>query len=313
MKKFITRFLIFILIFAALLSAIIGGTFYVMSQASFKLPTDKHVLVLGASRSGCAIDDATYTSTVNVSQGAESYLYSYCKLRKFLEENSHIDTVLLSFQYASLLKATDEGLFSESYLSKISHHLALLGKDEVSIFWKGRREIFVKALLQLLINNNYRLVIKFIQNENLSYQDLDIGRFEWTYGNHLQKDIAIHPTINEVQIDATFSDLQKNYLLKIIDLCNTKEVTLVLINVPVYKPDLYDYPSSKLNDYRKQYLNEAVYLDYSELSFPDSCYRDVDHLNIWGARMFSEYLKLNLANDVEKYKNSGWLYAVKCL
>jgi hypothetical protein len=294
---------VFILIFVVLLFAVVGGTFYVMSQASFKLSPHKHILVLGASRSGWAIDDAIYTSAENVSQGSESNLYAYCKLRKFLEENSHIDTVILSVQYASQLKTADRFLFDEEYLSKISHHLTLLKKDEVDIFLKERKELMVKAILQLLINNNYRCVFKFILNKDISYRDLDIGGYVWTSDNHLQKDIASHQLISEVETEDTISELQKDYLLKMSDLCALKNITFILISVPTYKPELYDYPSSRLVDYCNHWLNGVTYLDYSARSLPDSCYRDVYHLNAMGAQIFSEYLKENFANDVRKYES----------
>jgi hypothetical protein len=72
---------------------------------------------------------------------------------------------------------------------------------------------------------------------------------------------------------------------------------LILINTPVYKPEIYE-SIDKLNDFYDTYLSGVKYLDYSAFPLPDSCYGDIGHLNYKGAQIFSKYLQENLNVDV---------------
>lgn len=104
----------------------------------------------------------------------------------------------------------------------------------------------------------------------------------------------------KINVDVAISTIQRGYLLKIVDRCSAENVTLVLINIPTYKPAIYDYPVEKLDDYYHTYLQGTKFADYSFYSLPDSCYRDISHLNTQGAKMFTAYLQENLSKDLAK-------------
>jgi hypothetical protein len=301
MKSFIYKLIAASAIFFVALIAVVGGTLYIVSKASFKLHPDKHILLLGASRGACGFDDELYSSVEVVAEGAEMAVYSYCKARKFLEANSHIDTIFLSFQYGSFTQQTDDVLFSETYLSKISHYLTLMQKDEYKLFYNKQRELLLKAILQSFIHNNYHCVAKYLQH-NLTYRDMQIGRREKSDYSNLQKEIEMinqHGSDDYTISDPPLSEIQISYLNKINALCKERNVALVLISIPMYKPEIYDFPKEKLHSLYNNYFEEIPFADYSFLSFPDSCYRDIGHLNNNGARLFTEYLLQNLNKDIK--------------
>ncbi|MDR2414458.1 MAG: hypothetical protein LBD64_05695, partial [Odoribacteraceae bacterium] len=97
--------------------------------------------------------------------------------------------------------------------------------------------------------------------------------------------------------DTTISLLQKEYLLKIVDLCRSRNVELILINTPTYKPEKYGN-LDKLRAYYNTYLPGVKYMDYSAFPLPDSCYGDISHLNYKGAEVFSKYLQENFTRDL---------------
>jgi hypothetical protein len=266
------------------------------SKASFKLPPDKHIIVIGDSHTECAIDDGIFLNSVNISQSASAYLYSYCKLKKFLSENAHIDTVLLSFHYAVLTDSVDRWIFEPKYMvSRIPCHLTLLGKEDIVIFANiDRIVLFIKSVF----NPSFGFFLKFIiKTGDTSYEDLNIGSYLKLDRNRLEKDVALREESMEEE-KANISLYQSEYLLKIVDLCKFKNVELILINTPVYKPEIYGNVN-KLNDFYDTYLSGIKYLDYSAFPLPDSCYGDIGHLNHKGAKIFSTYLQENFNADVK--------------
>jgi hypothetical protein len=152
---------------------------------------------------------------------------------------------------------------------------------------------FVKAVLR----PPYGLAFKFvIKKGRISYKDLDIGSHVGIKWSKLQEDVA--RLNNKQTVEKTdISFYQKEYLLKIINLCKSENVELVLINPPAYKPEIYGN-INKLNDYYNTYLHGVKYLDYSAFPLSDSCYGDIGHLNCKGAEIFSKYLQENFNADV---------------
>ncbi|MDR1594034.1 MAG: hypothetical protein LBS43_06055 [Prevotellaceae bacterium] len=284
MKKFISRIRAFTIILTIVVVSFTGGIYFIQSKASFKLPPDKHILIIGDSHTQVTIDDKIYRHAVNVSQGGTAYLYSYCKLEKFLNENKHIDTVFLSFHYGALIFHVDNILGENSMVVRIPLHLTLLNKDEIAIF-ANRKMI----LLNSVFHSPYALALKFImKGGRISYEDLGIGGHVKIKWNKLQEDIALQQ--NKQTEEENISFYQKEYLLKIADLCKSRNVKLILINPPTYKPEIYGN-IDKLNNFHNTYLPEVTFWDCSTLPLPDDCYGDIGHLNYKGAEIFSKYLQ----------------------
>jgi hypothetical protein len=291
MKKFITKFLVFAFIATITVVISFGGMYYIQSQASFKLPPNKNILIVGDSHNEDAINDDIFSRAVNVAQGGTAYLYSYCKIRKFLNENKHIDTILLSFHSVSLIG--DGGIFREENMAdRIPCYLTLFDKDDISVFLHKKR-----TLISAVFNLPYKLAFKFIiRKGSISYKDLGIGEYYKLDRYKLQEDIARNknkPTTQETDIVS----YQKEYLLKTVDLCKSKNVELILINPPTYKPKIYG-KIDKVNDYYTTYFSGIKYLDYSAFPLADSCYADIGHLNYKGAEIFSKYLQENFNRDI---------------
>jgi hypothetical protein len=266
----------------------LGGTIFVRSKVSFKLPDEKNILVLGDSYTECAVDDNILTRAANVSQSGTAYIYSYCKLKKFLEENPHIDTVLLSFHYDVLTEIIDNlWIFGKSVLSdRLSKYLLFLGNEEFAVY--GNKKNLIASVLQMPVYS-MGSIVKFLMQGSLSYKDAGMGCYLNLDRNKLEKAIANDKT-NERDRRDRISSIQKNYLLKIAELCKSKGIRLILISTPTYNAEQYG-STDKLWNYYNNYLSDVQFIDYSKFSLPDSCYADIGHLNRHGARIFSQYLE----------------------
>jgi hypothetical protein len=139
------------------------------------------------------------------------------------------------------------------------------------------------------------MITKFITNGNVSYTDIEAGRYWKLSRDKLQEDIA--RSDEHVITRIGFSPYPRKYLLKIADLCKSKDVTLILINVPIYKPEIYGN-TDDVDAFFNTYLQGTIYADYSAFSLPDSCRGDIGHLNYKGAELFSQYLQEHLSTDV---------------
>ena len=293
MKKFIVRVAVFAGLAVIVTTGVAAGVYFIQSTASFKLPAGKRVLAVGDSHVECAVDDGIFSSAVNVAQSANSYLYSYLVIRRFLQENAHLDTVLLSFHDAVSRAGIDKRwIFDErSMIYKIPLHFSLMDRDDLAVFSRDKVQL-VKAVLSL----PYRIMPGFATRRgHFSYRDLNIGSYQKLDRDKLQEHIARGG--EEGGRDTTISLYQKEYLLKIVELCRSRGVELILVNTPVYKPEVYGN-LDRLTDYYNRYLPGVKYMDYSGFPLDDSCRGDIEHLNYKGARVFSRYLREHLAGDV---------------
>jgi len=301
MKKFIIHVACFFIITIAVIVALVGGTIYILSQASFKIDPSKNILIMGESLTQFGINDTIFERGINLSQNGTAYMYTYCKLKKVLENNPHIDTVLLSFKYGLLERERGERwIMQEDILvSKMAYYISLLGKDEFLVY--NDKKILLQAILKVPIRNVY-LIIKYFRRgqSNLTYKDLNIGGYLKSNKQEVQRDLKEREQLMDMEYPCEEeSPLQKEYLLKIINYCRKHNVKLILISMPTYKPEFYG-GIDKTYEYHSKHLNEIQLLDYSNFIMPDeSYYRDVLHLNYKGAEVFSNYLQENLVNDLK--------------
>jgi hypothetical protein len=135
MKKFLFNILIFFTLNLIILIFALSSVYFITSSSSFKISEEKNIIVVGDSHTECAIDDSIFSYSINISQSGTAYLYSYVKLRKFLNENPHVDTVLISFHSGSIKRFTDELILGDKYiLYLIPNYFSLLQTEELFLF-----------------------------------------------------------------------------------------------------------------------------------------------------------------------------------
>lgn len=293
MKKFLLGVLKFFAVSAAIVTLAIATVLFIASRASFKIPKDRHILIIGDSHTERAIDDAIFSEAVNVSQGAAAYLYSYAKLRKFIEENQHIDTVLVSFHGGAIPKVRDELIIGDEFIfSKVPIYLFLLRTDELLVFIN--KPVFYSSIIRTPMGC-LRTILNFLIKHTATYKDFNIGGYSRLDRDKLERDIElkeIESAENNGAAENEYSAYQLEYLLKIKDLCEKEGVRLILFNSPTYQPEKYgNLPA--LADYYNTYFAGTDYLDYSGFPLPDYGYGDIGHLNYKGAELFSRYLEDN--------------------
>jgi hypothetical protein len=290
MKKLIYKLCLFSAIVAVVILTPVMTTIAVMRQASFKVAKNKNILVMGASHTAYAIDDSIFTRSINLSQCGTAYLYSYLKIKKVLENNPQIDTVLLSFGYSAVIYGAQRLQKEEAFKAQVPTYISLLEKDDFRAY--KDKDALLQSIFAVPIQKGGVVLYYFQKGKALfSYKDLKIGGYLKSDRQKLQADIDMQQYENMTTELPQESAAEKDYLLKIVNLCKEHRVKLILIHSPTYQPDVYGH-LDKLEAYRQKYLKDVAYVDYSGFKFPsDSCYGDIRHLNYKGAAIFSQYLQ----------------------
>jgi hypothetical protein len=303
------KFLYNIFLLGLLFSVLISVTFMICYKMSSKkidwtLETSKTVLITGDSYPECALDDSIMTETVNLSSSADTYVYSYVKIRKFIIHNPQIRTVVLGFSYHNLL-SSDDSFFKNTSpgISKFVKYFYLMDPNEIRALLRANCNIIIKGL-----GSCYRQAVFFALTsfKGSSYKKLSLGGYRRLSVNKVKEILSgtkkTEPGI-PVQIDS--SQVQIRYLNKVVQLCKEKNIRLILLNVPIHREFQKTLKNEKafFDQFCRQNQILDYLWDYADYSLPDSCYSDPEHLNYHGAENFSLMIRKELGKLDGNEKN----------
>lgn len=287
MKQFLKNIFVFTSI--PLICLLIGllMIFYISKTIEYKFNENIKEIYIGDSHIQCAVNDSLLINSRNVSTSSESFYFSYYKLKKLIEENQNIEKVYLGASYHSLSNYYDDfisGEYSPSVAPKYFYILPINEQFKL-IRWNVKNiPTFIKGVLSI----SYRYLFKDVT--------FDYGG----YSNSFTNSMAMKPSMEKrlhfqyytgKELN-NFSEINLTYLTKIIVLCKTSKIDLVLLNTP-----LHPYFKSKVPIIYINKFNEIVntqnlnVIDFNALTFSDSCFiPDGDHLSAKGAYQLTKEL-----------------------
>ncbi len=282
MKLFIKKiYFLFLLIIGILTLVTVVNKLILKEVDPFVLDSNVNVLILGDSHTKFAFNDKILSNTKNFSNSADSYFYSFQKLKQIVKYNSQIDTVLMSFSKHNLDKDIEtRWLFNSSHLRhRLKLYFPLLNMDDMMFLFENKP----MDLLSGFFNQIYFPI--YVQDGEERF-----GGYEKNYENVLKSQIEKFKK-GESFNDSVFveADSEIKYLNKIISFCNSKKIHLILISTPLHKV-LHDQEKDICGVYKK-YFSDIPYLNYSSFEMGDSCFTDLVHLNTCGAASFSKKIK----------------------
>lgn len=278
MRKFIFKILLFCCI---TLSAIVLFYAYLFLKKKDEIYIPKKNIIIGDSNTRWSINDKKLASYSNYSVGGETYLFAYTKL-KILDNNNKIDTLMLSFSPHNIINNMwwndDEdqpilgrmpAFYSDFSLEDHLAMLKLIPKNYIkSLFKIGGEQIkdMIKPKDKML---RFGFYMPTKQNE-----------FEFRREFYKYKKPEI-------------SNIETEYLQKIIDECQEKKIYLILIETPknYLRNDYKNYEHKEFYDYYTAHLKNIDFLDFSKLELPQKSYYDINHVCTKGAEFFSDFLK----------------------
>lgn len=292
MKQLFTRFLLYAAIISLIYWVYLTFMSHVLNEDRlYKLDPKKTVLIIGDSHTAYGIIDSNMAHVANMSQPADVYLYNYRKLEKLLPLNPQIHTVVIGFaghniqQFMSKVFLKRHG-FTQS---KVQNYYHLLHTSEMGYLLAQSPTQVIKGVVGLpKLKTPYLLKIMRGQQMDLN-DDLKIGGYAFHDDTlDLKKNYA-----DVARLEKEHEDLlslwpwQLNYLHKMVDLCKARHLKVIFIRMPEHKL----FPKSiepKFEAYRKEQFGDIPFVDFLKMDLPDSCYADLDHLNYYGAKAFTD-------------------------
>jgi len=293
MKQFILRTSRMLLLIGALLTAFHFFNKALFSYSSlFKMEKECSTLILGDSHTKYAFDDRIIRNTHNFSKDADSYFYSFLKLREIHRRNVQLDTLILSFSGHNLNKIIErEWLMNSGQLQKrLPLYFPLMDTDDFMFLFKHRPAKLLENLF-----GQFLFPLYLFTKGNSSY-----GGYENLKYNILQNEIQKQDYKNDDF--STISELEKKYLLKIKSYCTANDIKLMLICSPRHK--LVQSRQENLYKFYDKYLSDVLFVDFTTLPMDDNCFGDFVHLTPTGSRYFSTLVEqkgiINLARSTMK-------------
>lgn len=283
MKKFILRSIAFA-IFAVAVVYAFNIVFITANAYKLRLPDDVHTVYMGNSTIETSVNDTIVPHSFNMGKSAEHIEFVYAKIKMLKRANPQIDTLVVGLDDIILYKEDDED-WSKHFINSpffftefdIDDHISNL--RNFSFKWNS-------GYLSSMYNGLGWFYLTI--SKSGSPRDLAVGEYLYLVRDKLQLDIKKNLAGHSKRHNPDdVSDGILHYFRKIISFCKDNDITLVFITTPKHKEVWHQ------NCYREihsKYFPEIPLYDFTEITYPDSCYGDVVHLNYRGARVFSEQL-----------------------
>ncbi len=303
MKNLIINLCSFLLILTIVITSILTVNYLSINYTKI-IDTKTEILFLGDSNMECAINDSVILKSKNLGKSAESYYYSYLKLKKILESENSINKVFLSFSPHNIY---ENGWFlNESNLQTgIGKYYPFMDNSDFNFVLSKKPKAVLTSLPRILSRVKDNL-IRFVVRKPISYGgyiDLHrniLGEVKAKLKNDEELPFFKIPENHEI------SNEEIIYLKKIEQLCYKKNVNLYLINLPKRK-EILNYKKYGIDNYYEYYLSnlkEIPLIDLSHIEMPDDYYGDFVHLSSKGSHCFSNFLQKNglksILNDFAK-------------
>lgn len=294
-KKIAVFFLILVLI--VLVPFVLLNIYHSLFFNEFKLSKNITTIFTGDSQIQTAVNDELIKNSINISSSAESYYFSYYKLQKYFSQNSQIKRVYLGFSYHSL---------SDSYENYI------FGKQSGQISSSNFFVLPIEERLKCLVWNSQTIFyyIKKIFRAEIAkvFTDHGVG-----YSNNFVNTCASEKSMNK-KLNTQFynkgklndfSEINLDYLGRIISLCKEKKIELIFLTTPIHSYFRNKVPDVYRQKYSKIIKSEKIKLfDLSALPLTDDCFiPDGVHVSKTGAVVTSNQIinfELSLNNAPQK-------------
>jgi hypothetical protein len=274
MKSFIIKTCVFGILVLMFGFIIVFTASHYSKKVDWKLPTEKHILFMGASHIQRAVNDSTMSSAINLARSSERYMFTYLKLQRILDYNQQVDTVFLMCAPTDLFENADDKYFKNEMVSFFANFYPLFHLKQWKIYGKKPLTafglLFRPTVVQYIKGVDYKFFIDGF-NPTTDVMNTDSVYYQPITGKYGNK-------------------INYEYLRKIISLCDEKGIKLFFIYCPVYKPECYYDQDYYYNAYNTNFSDIELF-DYSHFPMPEDGFVDAHHLNYYGATLFTKELK----------------------
>lgn len=314
MKKFflnIFKFLPFLIGFVLIIGVGIHSYMQFCFEEGKKLDKNIKTIFIGDSQFETGVNPEFYKNSFSCSKSALQYKYILAKLKYYTEKND-IDTAFITLAYHSLYKVigdTVQVVPTENIEQELSYNMPFILNDKElcsSFDSISNSTVFIKYkwLYKLGIPTKPLLVELF---NTLQTRDFTLKCVKGGYKPFLQNHVTKEDFYNRFSCEAgehkkgklIRNEINISYIQKIISYCKSNNIVLFMVNTPLHK-DLYTYYQiieSQTDSLANSFVDNhnVYYLNFSNIDFPEKGFKDHNHLNAYGAVVFSKILRDSVA------------------
>lgn len=291
MKKFIiktTAFFITIVI-------VMGGN-YIFNTSRLKQDLnlkDTKILLAGDSRIMTGIDPELIPQSKNIAQNSESYLITYYKLRRILDQQSQVKTIILGFSYPSFSAYLD-GIFKNDIATSdvFNRIYPIMSPEDFGPISIDKEKYYLARFKNLLVypHSDHQKYMGGFQKLKYGLDKADLNS------------VILRHYFDKDSVNIGISKYAYSYLDSIRTICEQKNIRLVLVNMPFHKDYLEKIPENFKRYYqdKKTFLEQKgqLILDYEKLPMEDQYFKDYNHLDYEGAIYFTNILIKDLEENM---------------
>lgn len=306
MKKFIKRLSLFMLIIIVFVIVdILIQKVTLFTDDDMKLAKNINSLIIGHSHPAFAYNTRYINNSFNIAESGEAYVYTYFKVKRVIENNPQIKRVYIEFTNNNISYEMNDWIWDDANLQhNFVKYGVLLDLETLNLLYKKNSSGLINAVSKGLFNN----ILVIIETKGNKIQNGLMGGY-LTTDQILVKKKKIDKNVSSNQINKklnSFDSISTHnvyYLKKIVNYCERKKINVFLVRSPMHKK----YNVAKKERLFKIILNNDFrnvrWIDNVNFQLPDSCFKDFEHLNSNGAKIYSQYFnnQINKSNDVENY------------
>jgi hypothetical protein len=258
----------------------------ICDDSRYKIDTKKRNLILGHSYTECGLNDSLIDNTINLSQGGESYFYTYQKLRKVIAANPAIKTVFVSFANNQIQERMDKWVWDDKYTDKyLQRYNCMMNWPDYKLLLAHNPTAVLKAELAVIKLAGRSFVLKpdFIAERTIGgYLFLKRNKID-----SLRKTGFLQREQRDIKLKVSPANI--DYLRKIADFCKDSRVDLYFLRMPMRPDSPFLKNDVQYDSVRKADFADVTLLDFKNYPTPTEDCGDFEHFNYKGARKFSAF------------------------
>lgn len=304
MHRFLIKTILFALMSLMLILAVALIPGYMVNKFSkFNIKRNNTIALFGHSHSECAYNDTLISNFTNLSHSAESYFYTFQKVKKYLAQNPQVTTVLIEFSNNQIDTKMDDWTWGYTYMSNMfPQYASFMSVADLELLAKHNSKYFMNCI-GIAARTNLIKTLSF----NYDCTGKIGGYFKIDSSRHLP---ARNPVNENENAKASpnknrISTTNLRYLRKIVDYCNNMHKRVFLIRSPQHP--LYEYRNNEteFSLIRERSFGDVKFLDFNNFPIKNDEFADFGHLNFKGALKFSAYINQRIINGMLNTGNAA--------
>lgn len=305
MHRFLIKTILFALMSFMLILAVALVPGYLVNKFSkFSIKKNSNIALFGHSHSECAYNDTLISNLTNLSHSAESYFYTFQKVKKYMAQNPQITIVLIEFSNNQIDTKMDDWTWGYTYMSNMfPQYASFMSLADLELLAKHNSKYFMNCI-GIAARTNLIKTLSF----NYDYTGKIGGYFKIDSSKHLPAGNPVNENAKTLPNKNSISTTNLQYLRKIIDYCNNMHKRVFLIRSPQHP--LYEYRNNEaeFSLIRTRYFDDVKFLDFNNFPIKNDEFADFGHLNFKGALKYSTYINQRIIHGMLNTGNTASIY-----